>query len=349
VGGAGEFQEVQPAHRFDEHRLDSYLRANLEGYGTGLTVRQVAGGASNPTFLLETDGPSSPRRYILRKKPPGKLLASAHQVEREHRVMRALADTDVPVPNARLLCEDPEVVGTPFYVMNFIEGRVFRDAKLPDLAPSERAVVYDQLNDVLAKLHKVDFRAVGLSDYGRPEAYLARQIARWTRQYREAQTEDIPAMERLIEYLPAHLPPEEPPAIAHGDYRLENVIFHPTRPRLLAVLDWELSTIGDPLADIAYNCLLYHFDSGSWGALKGVDFAAAGIPDEASYVAAYCRRTGRDRIENWNYYLAFALFRLASIGQGVFKRVQDGILSADRAAANSCVDRAQQAWGLVAP
>lgn len=348
MSGPGEFQDVQPAHRFEVDRLDAYLRTELEGYGTGLRVRQVAGGASNPTFFLETDGPNGPLRYILRKKPPGQLLASAHQVEREYRVMRALADTDVPVPKARLLCEDPEVVGTPFYIMDFVEGRVFRDAKLPDLSPSERAVVYDQLNDVLARLHKVDFRAVGLGDYGRPEAYLSRQIARWTRQYREAQTQDIPAMERLIEYLPAHLPAEEPPVIAHGDYRLENVIFHPTRPRLLAVLDWELSTIGDPLADIAYNCLMYHFDSGSWGALKGVDFEATGIPNEASYVAAYCRRTGRERIDNWAYYQAFALFRLASIGQGVFKRVLGGQLKVEGEVTNTCVDRAQQAWEMVA-
>lgn len=313
--------EVRVNHRFDQGRLETWLADNVRGFAGPLTVSQFTRGASNPTFLLAT----AAARYVLRKKPPGQLLASAHQVDREYRVMRALGETGFPVPEMRALCDDPGVIGTSFYVMDFLEGRIFRDARLPGLAPAERTALYDDLNATLARLHGVDVRAVGLEDFGRPGNYFERQIGRWTKQYRGAQTEDIPDMERLIENLAARIPAEETVGLVHGDYRPENVMFHLSEPRVVAVLDWELSTLGHPLADIAYNCILYHSHSESWGSLVGVDFGATGIPSEEAYVAAYCRRTGRDGIEDFAFYLAFSLFRLASISQGVFKRNQDGI------------------------
>ncbi|MHB8531073.1 MAG: phosphotransferase family protein, partial [Caulobacteraceae bacterium] len=313
--------EVRVNHRFDEMALGNWLNAHMEGVSGPLEVRQFSRGASNPTFLLI----AGPRRYVLRKKPPGVLLASAHQIEREFRVMKALGAIGFPVPAMRVLCEDQSVIGTPFYVMDFQEGRIFRDARMPGLPPAERAALYDDLNATLARLHQVEIEAVGLSDYGRPGNFFARQIGRWTRQYRGAETETIEEMERLIAALPARAPADETTAIVHGDYRPENVMFHLTEPRVVAVLDWELSTLGHPLADIAYNCILYYSSSESWGSLVGVDLTAAGIPTEEEYVAAYCARTGRRGIEDWNFYLAFSLFRLASIGQGVFKRNLDGI------------------------
>jgi aminoglycoside phosphotransferase (APT) family kinase protein len=262
-------------------------------------------------------------------------LASAHQVDREYRVMKALGGVDFPVPVMRALCLDESVIGTTFYVMDFLEGRIFRDARLPGMAPAERAAIYDELNAVLARLHGVDYAAIGLGDYGRPGNYFTRQIDRWTRQYRGAETERIEAMEQLIAVLPERAPKVEATTIAHGDYRLENVMFHASEPRIIAVLDWELSTLGDPLADIGYGGLLWHSVSESWGTLAGVDFATSGIPTEAEYVDAYCRRTGRAEIEDFNFYVGFAAFRLASIGQGVFKRNLDGIGTGNASRDNS--------------
>jgi aminoglycoside phosphotransferase (APT) family kinase protein len=341
-------RDVAPAHRFDERRLHAYLSARIDDFGEDLVVRQFQGGASNPTFLLTASGSDgAPRRYVLRKKPPGALLASAHQIDREFRVMSALAGSGTPVPTMRLLCEDPEVIGTPFYVMDFLQGRIFRDASLPGLTPQERSEIYDQLGATLARLHAVDFAAVGLGDFGRPDGYFARQIARWTRQYRGAETETIAAMEHLIEALPGRVPDEPSVSIAHGDYRLENVMFHPTKPRLIAVLDWELCTIGHPLADLAYNAFLWRSDSVSWGSLKGVDFATSGIPTEAEYVEAYMRRTGRGEITDWPFYMAFAVFRLASISQGVYRRTLDGVLASEREAINGTPALAAQALTIL--
>lgn len=336
--------EIRANHRFEEARLDAWCRANIPGFGAGLQVRQFKGGASNPTFLLTTDA----GRYVMRKKPPGQLLASAHQVDREHRVMKALGETGFPVPRMRGLCEDPEVIGTAFYVMDFLEGRIFRDARLPGLAPAERAALYDELNATLARLHAIDFEAAGLGDYGRPGNYFERQIGRWIKQYRGAETERIEEMEALIEALPARIPADQSVAIAHGDYRPENVMFHPTEPRIIAVLDWELSTIGHPLADLGFNCILYHSHSVSFGSLIGVDFEASGIPSEEAYVEAYCRRTGRPGIDDWDFYLAFSMFRLASIAQGVFKRNIDGIGTGDAAGATNASARqlAETAWSV---
>lgn len=336
-------RDVVSAHRFDEAKLHAWLRRELPEIGDSLRIRQFQGGASNPTFLLSS---GTGRHYVLRKKPPGALLASAHQVDREHRVMKAL-EGHVPVPRMRALCEDPGIIGTAFYVMDYLEGRIFRDATLPDQSPAERAAIYDDLNATLAKLHQVDFEAAGLGDYGRHGAYFERQVARWTRQYRDAATESVPAMDALIDLLPARIPTDPSVSIAHGDYRLENVMFHPTEPRIIAVLDWELSTIGHPLADIAYNAFLWRSHSPTWGSLDGVDLAASGIPTEAEYVAAYSRRTGRGEIEDWPFLMAFSIFRLASINQGVYSRTLAGVLASEREAINGCPPLAEQALAIL--
>jgi aminoglycoside phosphotransferase (APT) family kinase protein len=339
-------REVVPAHRFDNARLEGFLREKIEDFGEAMEVRQFQGGASNPTFLLTTTVTGKPRRYVLRKKPPGQLLASAHQVDREYRVMRAL-EGHVPVPHMRVLCEDAGVIGTAFYVMDFLAGRIFRDATLPGLTPAERAAVYDELNATLAKLHQVDFEKVGLGDYGRAGAYFERQVARWIKQYRGAETEHIAEMETLIDVLPKMIPDEQSVSIAHGDYRLENVMFDRHEPRLVAVLDWELSTIGHPLADLAYNSFLWRSTRASWGTLQGADFATSGIPTEEAYVEAYCRRTGRAGVANWNFYMAFSIFRLAAIGQGVYRRILAGIAASDRPAENGAPELARQALDIL--
>jgi aminoglycoside phosphotransferase (APT) family kinase protein len=339
--------DVVPALRFDETKLRAHLERHIDGFGRDLRVQQIKGGASNPTYKLTTEGPNGPLSYVLRKKPPGQLLASAHQVDREYRVMKALENTDVPVPRMRLLEQDETIIGTGFYVMDFLEGRVFRDARLQELSPKERAAVYDQLNATLAKLHQVDYEAVGLGDFGRAGGYFERQIARWIKQYRGAESEHIPAMEKLIAVLPGMIPADQSVSIAHGDYRLENMMFHPTEPRLIAVLDWELCTIGHPLADIGYNGFMWHSDSPSWGTLDGTDFKTSGIPTEAEYREAYCRRTGRDRIDNWNFYVAFGVFRLASISQGVYRRALAGVTPSDRPTVNGAPHLAAQALEIL--
>lgn len=335
---------VRTAHKFDEAALGAYLHAHGGIAVSDLVVQQFGGGQSNPTFLLTAGG----RKYVLRKKPPGLLLKSAHQVDREYRIMKALAVTDVPVPKMITLCNDATVIGTEFYVMEYLEGRIFRDPQLPDVTPAERAAIYDNMNDVLARLHRVDFEKIGLGDYGRPGNYFDRQISRFIQQYRAAQTDQIPEMEQLIDWLPTHVPVETSVSIAHGDYRLENTIFHPTEPRMIAVLDWELSTIGHPLADLAYNCLGYHFMNPRQGGLVDIDHQRTGIPTEKDYVAAYCARVGRGPIEKWPFYVSFSLFRLASISQGVYKRGLDGNASSENAAqfGNSCQLLAQNAWRL---
>jgi len=342
-----ETSDVRDAHRFDVGALQAYLQRHVDGFHGTLEVRQFVGGQSNPTFLLAAGG----REYVMRKKPPGKLLASAHQVDREYRVISALAATDVPVPRAYALCDDESVIGSAFYVMEYVRGRIFRDPQLPGVAPAERAAIYDSMNDVLARLHTVDCVAVGLGDYGKPGNYFARQIGRWTKQYEAAKTDHVEAMDNLIAWLPTHIPPGDETCIAHGDFRLENSIYHPTEPRMIAVLDWELSTLGHPLADLAYNCMLYHVNSPTQGTLMNLDYEAVGIPSEADYVAAYCRRTGRPGVEHWEFYVAFALFRLASIAQGVYKRGLDGNASSTQASMYGavCAFLSGRAWEMVAP
>ena len=318
---------VQDKHRFDTAALERYMRASVEGFGGALTVEQFRGGQSNPTFLL-SDGKT---RYVLRRKPPGKLLPSAHAVDREFRVLKALHGTDVPVAKPYALCEDESVIGTAFYIMEFMQGRVLWDPSLPGLSTAERGAIFDEMNRVIAALHRVDYQAVGLGEYGRPGNYLERQIARWTKQYRASETERIEAMENLIEWLPKNIPAGDETTIVHGDYRLDNVIFHPTEPRILAVLDWELSTLGHPLADFAYHCMTWRLTPAEFRGMQGFDFAALGIPSEEDYVARYCERTGRSGIENWDFYMAFNMFRLAGILQGIMGRVVEGTASSQHA------------------
>ncbi len=271
-------------HRFDEAALARYLAANLPGFGGAMTIRQFQGGQSNPTFHIEAGG----RAYVLRKKPPGALLPSAHAVDREYRVIKALAGSAVPVPRVHLLCSDDAVIGQMFYVMDWVPGRVFPDRMLPGCSAAERAAMYDHMNVVMAALHQVDWRAVGLEGFGRPDGYVARQIARWSRQYEASRTDAVPSMDRLIAWLPAHLPAADESSIAHGDYRVGNLIFHETEPRIVAVLDWELATIGHPLADLAYNCLAYRLTGTHDHGFPEGDLDAFGLPREADYLAAYC-------------------------------------------------------------
>ncbi|MGE5148771.1 MAG: phosphotransferase [Rhodospirillaceae bacterium] len=340
---------VMERHRFDVASLDRYLRDHLANYRGGLEVQQFDSGHSNPTFFLSAEMAGGKRQdFVLRKKPPGQLVASAHQVDREFRVISALAGTDVPVAPAHLLCTDDRVIGQMFYVMSCVEGRILIDPSMPEQTPAERAAIFDSMNDVLARLHKVDPVKVRLGDYGRSGQYIARQLARWTKQYAELKTEHIEAMEKLSAWLPEHIPAEDPTTVAHGDYRLGNLIVHPTEPRIVAVLDWELSTLGHPLADLAYNCLGYHMKEPPHG-FATVDFAKLGLPTEEEYVAAYCRRTGRARIEHWNYCIAFSLFRLAAIAQGVYRRGLQGNSSNPESVKMSTAprERAELAWSLV--
>jgi aminoglycoside phosphotransferase (APT) family kinase protein len=327
---------VADALAFDERALEAWMEAHVDGFAGPLTVEQFKGGQSNPTYKLVTPG----HAYVLRRKPPGTLLASAHAVEREYQVMKALGAQGFPVPHMHALCEDDQVLGTVFFVMDFVEGRIFWDAYLPDLAPAERAALYDASNAALAQLHAIDVEAAGLSDYGRPGNYFERQIARWTKQYKAAETTPIAAMDRLIEWLPAHAPAQERISVVHGDYRLDNMIFHPTQPRVIAVLDWELSTLGDPLADFTYQLMQWRTPKEIRSGFLGVDLKSLGIPTEAEYVAAYCRRTGRDGIENLDFYFVYNIFRLAGIAQGVYARSVQG---------NASNERARELGALVAP
>lgn len=340
-----ETMPVLEAHRIDASRLSEYLTAHIDGLSGPLEVEEFRGGQSNPTYKLT----SSERAFVLRRKPPGKLLPSAHAVDREYRVISALAQTDVPVPATYLLCEDESVAGTPFYVMDYVPGRIFWDVTLPGLSPAQRADIYDAMNDVIARLHKVDYKAIGLADFGREGGYVARQIKRWSAQYRASETETDEAMERLIEWLPANLPAEDETALVHGDYRLDNMIFHPTEPRVVAVLDWEISTLGHPLADFSYHCMLWRMTPNDYRGLKGFDLAALGIPSEENYVAAYCRRTGRASLENWDYYVAYNMFRMAAILQGIMGRVRDGTAASPEAAKTGALARpvAKAAWAQV--
>ena len=340
-----EIIAVRDAHRLDEAALARYLHDALDEFAGDLSVRQFAGGESNPTYLLSSAG----HDYVLRKKPPGKLLPSAHAVEREYRVITALRDTDVPVPRTYHLCDDESIIGTPFFVMEKVEGRVLRNPALPGLPPTERRAIYEHFIDVLATLHNVDHDAVGLGDFGRPGNYYTRQFSRWSKQYEASKTEEIAAMDNLIAWLPENIPPDDSTGITHGDYRLENTIVHLTEPRIVAVLDWELCTLGHPLADVAYACMGYLGNLGGSQAEKDISQGVPGIPDENEFVLRYCRATGRERIENWTFYLAFSLFRLAAIVQGVYKRGLDGTSSSDRATqfGDTCRIRAELAWSLV--
>jgi aminoglycoside phosphotransferase (APT) family kinase protein len=328
---------VTGAQAFDTAALSVWLAARLHGFEGPLAVEQFKGGQSNPTFKLVT--PAS--TYVLRAKPgpAARLLPSAHAIEREHRVMVALRGHGVPVPEMLALCEDESVIGRAFYVMSFVDGRVLWNQALPEATNAERGAIYDEMNRVIAALHQVDVQAAGLAGYGKPGNYFERQIARWGKQYLASLTQPIDAMDRLMQWLPAHMPAsardESRVSVVHGDYRLDNLVFHPTEPRVLAVLDWELSTIGHPLADFSYHCMAWHIPPGAFRGIGGLDHAALGIPLESAYVARYCERTGLrtpgELAQDWNFYLAYNLFRMAAILQGIAKRVEDGTASSAEA------------------
>jgi len=338
---------VPEKHRVDARRLEAYLRGVIPGLDGPLALEQFRGGQSNPTFLVT----ARDARYVLRRKPPGKLLPSAHAVDREYRVMSALSGTDVPVPKTWCLCEDETVIGTAFYVMEHVDGRVFWDPSLPGMSPVERGAMFAEMNRVIAALHRVDFAAVGLADYGKPGGYLARQIARWTKQYRASETERIEAMERLIDWLPRHIPTADETAIVHGDYRLDNLVFHPHESRIVAALDWELSTLGHPLADFAYHCMSWRIPGGTFRGMLGLDLAALGIPSEGDHLAGYCRRVGRESVDpfDWEFYMAYNMFRAAGIAQGIMGRVRDGTAASAHAveAGRSARDMAERGWQVV--
>ncbi len=312
---------MRALHRFDEASLERWMAANVPGYAGPLRVEQFKGGQSNPTYQLITPTAS----YVLRRKPPGPLLKGAHGIEREFRVLEALARVAFPVARVHALCTDDSVVGTAFYVMEYVAGRIVWDARLPQIARSERPRYFDAMNEIMGRLHTIDYVAIGLSDYGKPGNYFARQIARWSRQYLDDEGAGRDAdFERLVGWLPQNIPPGEESALVHGDCRFDNLIFHPVEARVLAVLDWELSTLGHPLADFAYNALMYRLPPALLPGLAGADLPALGIPTEAEYVAAYCRRTGRDGVPGYDFYLAFNLFRLAAIMHGIRGRVVRG-------------------------
>jgi len=340
------------SHAFDIGALESWLQRELPGFAGPLTVEQFKGGQSNPTYKLVTPE----RRYVMRSKPgpAAKLLPSAHAIEREFRVMQALAPTAVPVARMQLLCEDEAVIGRAFYVMEFVDGRVLWDQSLPALDKAGRGAVYDEMNRVIAALHSVDVAAVGLADFGKPGNYFERQIGRWSRQYLASVTEPVAEMERLIEWLPSRLPASALDAsqvsVVHGDYRLDNLIFDRAAARITAVLDWELSTLGHPLADFSYHCMAWHIPPGVFRGIGGLDHAALGIPSEADYLQRYCERTGRGDaaalLADWNFYLAYNLFRMAAITQGIAKRVVDGTASSAQAKATGAATRplAEMGW-----
>lgn len=345
---------VAEAHAFDVDRLFDWLREHLSDFAGPLQVEMFKGGQSNPTYKLLTPQ----RSYVMRAKPGpvAKLLPSAHAIEREYRVMKALEGTPVPVARMLALCEDEAVIGRAFYVMEFVDGRVLWDQSLPGMTLAQRGEIYDEMNRVIAALHCVDPTAVGLADYGRPGNYFERQIARWSKQYQASITQPIEAMDRLIEWLPAHIPPrardDRLVRIVHGDYRLDNLMFDATQPRVRAVLDWELSTLGHPLADFSYHCMAWHIPPGAFRGIGGLDLAALGIPSESDYIRRYCERTGLatpdELAADWNFYMAYNLFRIAAILQGIAKRVEAGTASSAQARASGAGARpmAELAWSF---
>ncbi len=316
-------QDSMTASAFDERVLADWMKGQGMIDQRVLTCKALTGGQSNPTFLLT----SGSQQFVLRKKPPGPLLPSAHAVDREYRVLKALQGTDVPVPKLYAFSDDLSIVGTPFYLMEFLEGRVIVDQSLPGMHREERTAIYRDMNRIIAALHQVDPVAVGLADFGRAGNYFGRQIARWSRQYQESRTENIEALNSLIEWLPENIPSGEVTTIVHGDYRLDNLVLHPTEPRAIGLLDWELATLGHPLADFAYHCMSWHIPPSLWRGIGGLDLAALGIPDEAAYVKQYSDVTGFSGLEHWDFYIAYNLFRMAAILQGIARRAVDGTAS----------------------
>lgn len=343
-----EFMGTKPVaerQKVDLGALSDYMHKHVDGFTGDLQIEQFKGGQSNPTFMLTAGS----QRYVLRTKPApaAKLLPSAHAIEREFRVMDALSKAGFPAARQYALCEDEEVIGRAFYIMEFMDGRVLWDQSMPNMSNAERTAHYDEMNRVIAQLHSIDYKAIGLETYGKPGNYFGRQIDRWTRQYKASETEHIPAMEHLIEWLPQHIPAGEQTTIVHGDYRLDNMIFHPTEPRILAVLDWELSTLGHPLADFSYHCMSWHIVPGLFRGIAGLDLKSLGIPTEEDYLAKYSERTGiAIHKEDFRFYLAYNMFRMAGILQGIMKRYQDGTAASEQALKNGQAARpmAEMGW-----
>lgn len=345
---------VSEQHAFDTDALTGWMKQHVEGFEGPVQVEMFKGGQSNPTYKLITPGKS----YVMRAKPGpvAKLLPSAHAIEREYRVMKGLAGTDVPVPHMYALCEDESIIGRAFYIMEFMEGRVLWDQSLPGMTPAQRAEIYDEMNRVIAALHKVKFAEKGLADYGKSGNYFERQIGRWSKQYIASITQPIPEMDQLMAWLPANMPAsamdESRVSIVHGDYRLDNLMFHPTEPRVIAVLDWELSTLGHPLADFSYHCMSWHIPAELGRGIAGLNLAALGIPAEQDYIQRYCERTGIQDVDalkrDWNFYLAYNMFRIAAILQGIAKRVEAGTASSAQAKASGDTARpmAELAWSF---
>ena len=325
------------AGTFDTARIATYLQSQGLGDGGEMQLRQLSGGQSNPTYVLTSGG----WQCVLRTKPPGPLLPSAHAIDREYRVMRALQDAAVPVPRMLAYCDDPSVLGRDFYLMELVDGRVCVDQSLPGLQPAQRRAMYDEMNRVIAALHAVDYRAVGLESYGKPGSYFSRQIARWSRQCQASSLPVSAEMRSLMDWLPQHIPADDETTLVHGDFRLDNLIFHPTEPRVLAVLDWELSTLGHPMADFAYHCMAWRIPATLWRGVGGLDLQALGIPNEADYLRAYAQRTGRDAGAHWEFYMAYNLFRMAAILYGIGERAAQG-----NAAAVDAVETASRATPL---
>ena len=321
-----QLTEVREAHKLDEKKLAAYLSKSINGFGTDMSVKQFEGGQSNPTYLLTSNN----KRYVLRKKPPGKLLASAHMVEREFRIMNSLKDSGCPVPNMKVLCEDEDIIGTNFFVMDYVDGRLIKDPTLTDFHQDDRREIYLEMNQVLSHLHSIKPSDFNLEYYGKPGNYFERQIGRWTKQYLAAKTDEIDSMEQLMKWLPNNIPNDDSSGIVHGDYLLNNMMFDNQKNKIIAVFDWELSTLGHPLADLSYNCMPYYLNTNgpTLNNLKN-----SGIPSEEEYIDLYCKHSGRSSIDNWNFYLAFSFFRFASIIQGVYKRGLDGNASSDDAKA----------------
>ena len=340
---------VSERQKFDTAALQKYMREHVDGFSGELNVEQFKGGQSNPTFKLTTNGQS----YVLRTKPApkAKLLASAHAIDREFRVMDALNKAGFPAAKQYTLCTDESIIGREFYIMEFIEGRVLWDQALPGMTPAERTAIYDEMNRVISLLHTVDHAAIGLADFGKPGNYFKRQIDRWSKQYKASETEKIEAMDMLIEWLPNNIPEGDDTGIVHGDYRLDNIMFHPTEPRIVGVLDWELSTLGHPLADFSYHCMSWHIAPGQFRGIAGLDHKALGIPPQDEYIAKYCERTGKTiRKEDFNFYLAYNMFRLGGIMQGIMKRYVDGTASSEQALKSGQAARpmAEMGWSYAA-
>ena len=320
-------QDVLAQHTFDIDRLQGYMEQHVDGFSGTISLSQFKGGQSNPTYRIDAGGQS----YVLRRKPPGELLPSAHAVDREYRVISALADTDVPTPKTYCLCEDAEVIGTAFYIMEMVQGRILWEATLPDMSRDERGQIYASMNEAMAALHKVDYTALGLADFGKVGEYRERQIHRWSKTYKISETQSIPEMDRLIEWLPQNIPAGDETTLIHGDFRMDNMVFHPTEPRVIALLDWELATLGHPVGDFTYTMMGWRLGRDLFRGIADADQAALGIPSEAAYIAQYCALTGRDGIDDLEWYLAYNMFRLAAILQGIAKRAEDGTAASPHA------------------